>query len=411
MDTKSLQRDFRWHRTCQFMEERELDGLLVFCGGPDLEQYLTNDRPGFFHVIFTCDGNIVALSSNIPPVSSNFIAWERGEEPWLDDIRLAWTGVTLVDLLREKGLDKKRVGVVGVGASGGSPMFRDGWIPFQTWASIKEGLPDTVFQDVTTDFTVLALERSPYDIECLRVAAAADEEACQAMIEATRVGATELDVYSAGMCSFYKNKSGLHVTVAMMTSGHDNFFWEPPAWLYRAQPPRTLEAGDIVMVETGASYAGMHSQFQLAIAIGKVHPDHEKCAATARKAYEAGVAAIKPGTLFNEVCEVMEQPVREIGGWHLTPMCHMMNPGAYGSSLGLDIEKQVPEFARRYPGVRGRPGGVGGKLELKPGMTIELEPNAHLGRHRVNIGGLVVVTKTGAEELHKIPTNLQRVSD
>jgi Xaa-Pro aminopeptidase len=39
-------------------------------------------------------------------------------------------------------------------------------------------------------------------------------------------------------------------------------------------------------------------------------------------------------------------------------------------------------------------------------MVFAFEPNACLGHHRVNIGGTVVVTATGCEELNHIPTSV-----
>ncbi len=38
---------------------------------------------------------------------------------------------------------------------------------------------------------------------------------------------------------------------------------------------------------------------------------------------------------------------------------------------------------------------------LQPVMIFAFEPNACLGNHRVNIGGTVIVTPTGCEELNQ----------
>jgi Xaa-Pro aminopeptidase len=59
-------------------------------------------------------------------------------------------------------------------------------------------------------------------------------------------------------------------------------------------------------------------------------------------------------------------------------------------------------------GVRfvGAPAARERKAILQPGMVFAFEPNACLGHHRVNIGGTVVVTKTGCEELNDIPTRV-----
>jgi Xaa-Pro aminopeptidase len=43
---------------------------------------------------------------------------------------------------------------------------------------------------------------------------------------------------------------------------------------------------------------------------------------------------------------------------------------------------------------------------MKLGMVLAFEPNACLDRHRVNLGGTVLVTETGCEELNRIPTRV-----
>jgi Xaa-Pro aminopeptidase len=60
----------------------------------------------------------------------------------------------------------------------------------------------------------------------------------------------------------------------------------------------------------------------------------------------------------------------------------------------LDIRFAGPNVARPRPVV------------LQPGMVLAFEPNACIGDHRVNIGGTVIVTATGCEELNHIPTSV-----
>jgi len=399
------ERDKCWERVRQFMDKRALDGLLVLASDKlGLDHYLTNDRPGQ-HLIFPRHGKIVTLAFSAQVPAQNMTSAERGENTWLNDVRIGLGGDFVVKILREVGLENKRIGVVGTGELGTSFM-REGWVPYQTWRAVKEGLATTTFENVTLDFVLLMLERSPRDIACLRRAAAAGEKACQAMIDATRAGATELDVYNAGICAVHQ--AGAQTTGMILTSGPDNTAWGPPTWVYREEKPRVLEEGDIVMVELFPRCAGMEAQQQLSIALGNVHPNHDRCAKAARKSYELGLAAIKPGVKFSEVSEIMEEPIQEIEGWHITPHLHTMNPHSHTDSVGVDLEKHVPELARRFPTIRGR-GRVGGDFELKPGMTLSVQPNAQLGRYRVNIGGTVVVTETGAEELNFIPNFLQRV--
>lgn len=405
-NSSNTDQDLCWQRVRQFMDERSLDGLLVL--GSErlgLDHYLTNDRPGQ-HLIFPRHGKPVTMAFSAQVPAQNMISVERGEDTWLDDVRIGLGGDIVVKVLREKGLENKRIGVVGVGELG-TGFMREGWVLYQTWTTIKAALPDATFQNVTLDFVILMLERRPKDIDALRRAASAGEEACKAMIEATRPGNTELDIYNAGICAIHH--AGAQTSSLILTSGPDNTAWGPPTWVYRVEEPRVIQEGDIVMAELFPCSAGMESQQQLAVAVGDVHPDHELCAKASRRSYELGLAAIRPGVKFSEVCDIMEEPVRDIGAWHITPLIHTMNPHSHTDSVGIDIEKQVPELACRFPGICGRK-RVGGDFELKVGMTLSVQPNAQIGRHRVNIGGTVVVSDKGAEELNSIPNFLQRIS-
>jgi Xaa-Pro aminopeptidase len=61
-----------------------------------------------------------------------------------------------------------------------------------------------------------------------------------------------------------------------------------------------------------------------------------------------------------------------------------------------------------FKGVKTIPVG-GGDLVIKEGMVMELEPNASKGMNRVNIGGTVIVTKNGVEELNKLASKMRVV--
>lgn len=46
-------------------------------------------------------------------------------------------------------------------------------------------------------------------------------------------------------------------------------------------------------------------------------------------------------------------------------------------------------------------------MEIQPGMVLEFEPNACKKKHRVNIGGTVIVTENGPEELNTLPKEMR----
>jgi len=93
--------------------------------------------------------------------------------------------------------------------------------------------------------------------------------------------------------------------------------------------------------------------------------------------------------------------VREAGFWHLSPLVHSLAPAAMIGYLHGDAEKV---FADRYPWFRTIPPSL--DAPLKEGMLFSFEPNACSGRHRVNIGGTVLLGKSGPEELNHLPCRM-----
>jgi Xaa-Pro aminopeptidase len=399
------ERDFRWGRVRAFMDERGLDGLVVLgAERPGADHYLTNNGVGT-PVIFPRHGDPVAFVHHANHIGQHLVSKERGEDVWVDDTRMNQGAAYFAEVLREKGLRGGRVGVVGTGFAG--VLQPGGWANYRGWLGITQAMPEQQFDDVTWDFVVLMLEKSDADIARVRRAAAAGEAACEAMIESCAVGISESEIFANGMYEFARRQ--VRATWMILQSGSDNIGWTAPIWDFRDQPARTLEPGDVVMAELFPNVGLQEAQLQLCVAVGEVSPDHERCETVARQAYEAGLRALKPGLTFAEVCEAMEQPVRALGGWHMTPMIHSLNPLIMVSSYGLGIEQHVPEIAQNYPNVRGRD-LTGGDVVIKPNMAFAFEPNAHLGRTRVNIGGTVVVTEHGCEELNHISNRLNRVA-
>jgi len=62
--------------------------------------------------------------------------------------------------------------------------------------------------------------------------------------------------------------------------------------------------------------------------------------------------------------------------------------------------------SEKYVGIQSRPAKEG-ELVIQPGMVFAFEPNACKGRRRVNIGGTVIVTENGVEELNKLAAEMR----
>jgi Xaa-Pro aminopeptidase len=224
------------------------------------------------------------------------------------------------------------------------------------------------------------------------------------MLEMTRPGVSESEIYAAMMSVYYRH-CATPAHDLFIHSGTDNLSWDAPRWLYRAQKPRVIQQGDVVMSEIMAVVGGIEGQAQMCIGVGDVAEPFLRAAPVAREAYEAGVRTIRAGVTFGEVAKVMQEPLRRAGAWHLTPHIHSVNPLTLVGAVTEDLDQSILKAFKRVDQL----GPSGLDVVLEAGMTIQLEPSAAFGRQQVNIGGNVLVTEDGCEELNTLPNHMQFV--
>jgi len=397
------EKERRWKIIHEFLKNRKLDALIVIGSRyrEPLDRYLTNWIPGCT-VIFPFEGEPVLLVPMIPEMLTLTSETPENERPWIKDIRPGARGRVIVDVIKEKRIENGNIGVVGLGGLG---VDWEGWVPFKTWNRILNSLPNCNFHDVTTDFAELILIKSTSELLNVRKAAQVLEEASIEMLKTVRNGVSELEVYVSIQNILSRN--GVFIPKFILRSGPDNISWEDPPWFFGVGSPRIFKPGDIVQAEIFAWSACLEAQVQVSIAIPPVSEVNYRCACLARQAYEEGIKNLKPGKKFIEVVEKMEKVLDQPGVWHLTPLIHSLNPHLCIGPTGVRIEFLANEgnYSKISSGrIRG------GDVIIKPGMIFELEPNACIGNHRINIGGTVIVTENGCEPLNKIPTEM-RIAD
>lgn len=403
----SLQeRDRRWSRVRGLMKEKGVDCLIVagLKSREQLETYLTNEYAEGV-VIFPLEGAPVCLTWTASRVIRHWETSLRGSPEWLDDIRTGTSGAAIVGVLKEKGYDQAKIGVVGLESR--SPGEVGGYIPYQSWKQVLDGLKGATFIDLSLAFYELVLVKSEEELRFIRCGASIGEQACEAMLRMTKPGVSEQALYGEIMKTICERGSGVRYPLLILQTGVDNLSWGPPMWQHQAQPPRFFKEGDLVQAEIFPCYAGFETQQQMSVALSPVHPVNAELAEVARRSYEVGLQALRPGKTFKEVCDAMEQPIQEAGCWHLTPLIHTLNPLGWTSATLVDIDRDPA--APKIKGVSPRP-LMGGDLVIRAGMVFEFEPNACRGRHRTNIGGTVIVHEDRVEELNVLPTEM-RVAD
>ena len=404
------ERNRRWNIANRLMEEEHVDALIVYGDregafpatfAPDA--YFTNERPGSI-VIFPKDKEPISVVFLVTSVEDHIQARYTNTQGWIhpENMYVGKMGTTIVQIIKDIGLKNGKFGVIGLESY--PPYYFDGAMPYNTWQTILKELPNATFKPIGHKFFALTSVKSPEEIEVLKWSANVGEKMCQAMLEATRPGVSENEIYSAAMAACAKHVG--FTTVILMGSGPEFVGWGLPAWTYRPELPRVIQEGDIVLAEVFSSFGMLETQHQPSIAVGNIHPDFEKAAVAARQSYENGVKVLREGIRFGDVVKAMNEPMREAGGWHVHPIIHSISPfGLIG--VGDEIAR-LPE-SKEYGKVMPIP-SIGLDTELKAGMVFAFEPNCAIGKKVINLGGTVIVGADGGIELNHNSTRLMRAS-
>jgi Xaa-Pro dipeptidase len=384
----------------KLMRERGLDGLLVagFRSREMYETYISDDyNEGC--VIFPFEGDPVVITwAHLRVMRARWSA-ERGTMLWVDDYRVATSGTAVATVITEKRLAEGSLGVVGLSSQAPTEIY--GAIPANFWSELTAALPKARWQDISEEFSHLMLVKSEEELAQVRYAARAAEAACKAIIEVAAPGVGEEVIFAEATREMLRHGIGVRYPVIVMNSGPHTLSWGPPRWTTSGEAPRVLQRGDLLQAELMPLCGNQEVQVQMTVALDPLDDISLKCERVARASYEAGIKALKPGMSFADLLAAMEEPHKSSGCWGYTPLVHSLGPHFLAGRTQVNQEQAKLDV--RFVGdnaVRQR------SAVLQPGMVFAFEPNACIGNHRVNIGGTVIVTADGCEELNHIPTSV-----
>lgn len=153
----------------------------------------------------------------------------------------------------------------------------------------------------------------------------------------------------------------------------------------RPSTQRILEEGDIVSIDTGASYKGFFGDAACTYAVGKISEGRRRLLDVTFDSLQAGVKAANAGATLGDVGHAVES-VACTAGFGL-----VRDYSGHGIGSKLHEAPQVPNFGKPGHGVT-----------LKPRMTICIEPMVMSGAEAVKCldDGWTVVTADGSDAAH-----------
>src|SRR2546428_365276 len=143
-------------------------------------------------------------------------------------------------------------------------------------------------------------------------------------------------------------------------------------------PSRILEEGDIVSLDFGALYEGMHADSAVTLPVGKVSDEARRLLLCTEKGLERGIAQARAGRRLGDISWAI-QAYGEAKGYGIVRQY-------VGHCVGRNLHEEppVPDF-----------GPPGRGVALRPGMTPAIEPMYNVGteKHQVIGDKWTVVTE------------------
>jgi len=204
-------------------------------------------------------------------------------------------------------------------------------------------------------------------------------------LPAIKIGMTEKELASELTVQLLRNGAESKLPFAPIVCAGPN-----SANPHAVPSERRLQAGDLLIIDWGATFDNYLSDLTRTFAIGEASPEYARIAQVVAEANQAGRDAATPGVPASLVDSAARQVIEKAG---------------YGSYFihrtghGLGMEEHEEPYIRSD-----------NTQLLLPGMTFTVEPGIYLPeRGGVRIEDNVVITESGSESLSNFPRELKVV--
>lgn len=363
----------RLEKLKRLMAEKEFSAMAVNAG-PSLT-YLTGlhfhlmERPVV--IVFTPDEEPTMILPELEqaqlahlPFGAKIYAY--GENP------ATWPQV-FADALRKLDFPGKKIGV--------EPTQ----LRVLEYEYLRSACGDAHFTDGSSLLTELRAIKDQQEIACMRQAVQIAEAALEATLPIITIGSTEKEIASELFMQLIRQGSDPTLPFTPIVSGGPN-----GANPHARPSMRQLVAGDLLVIDWGASFNGYISDLTRTFAVGEIDAEAQKIHSIVQQANAAGRLAGRPGVSCAAVDKATRKVIDEAGyGQFFTHRT--------GHGIGMECHEE--------PYMRGD-----NEQLLVAGMTYTVEPGIYLtGRNGVRIEDDVLVTADGAESLSTMSREIRLV--
>lgn len=249
----------------------------------------------------------------------------------------------------------------------------------QTQAAVllqfQQLFPTALFEPASPIFSRLRMFKSASELNALSRAAAMADAAFARLMALEFGGRSEVELA--------RLLTGLLEEAGLQTAGWGPIVGSGPgsASPHHVTGSRTIREGDPVLLDFGGVLDGYQADITRTVHVGEPSEDFRRVYDVVSKAQEAGVQAVGPSAIADEVDSACRSVIEDAGYGEF--FVHRT-----GHGLGLDIHEEPYIVAEN-------------RLRLEAGMTFSIEPGVYLpDRFGVRIEDIVVVTDHGHERLN-----------
>ena len=402
------ERDRRWDGLRKRMLMANVDALLFL--GNDIYWDMGNANIRYVANAAFKMGTHLTFFIDQDPVVWNFVAHMNrpynfllSVQDWVKDVRTARGLAEIAADLRDRGLGRGRIGIVGFNSTiQTTTTLLDG-----DMKTLRRELPEAEFTDMSWVLQQMRMVKSEVEIDLMREGGRIARKVLDALVEGARPGRLECEVY-ADMIGAQIANGGEPNIFNLFASGPvehpSDELWHLLHGMDQPVMPsrRPLAEGDIIVTEWHTKHAGYLVHTEYTVHVGRNVPKQltdifKVCV----ECLDVSREVLKAGTTLREAWEAIRRPAERAGYDFVELGFHAMGLGS-------------PEF----PTVIYRPGYGSnalngsriGDLVLEEGMTFGNNLDLFDPAWKPDVGCMysdfMVVRKTGAELLVGTPRTI-----
>jgi len=250
---------------------------------------------------------------------------------------------------------------------------------------LQAAAPQTRFVSAASLLASLRMAKEAAELAAIRQAVTIAEQALDQTLPQIRLGMTENELASELTVQLLRAGSQPEIPFSPIVATGAN-----SAHPHAIPGDRRLAAGELLIIDWGATAAGYISDLTRTFAVGRIDQDLAEVHRVVEQANAAGREAVGPGV----PCGAVDRAARTV-----------ISSAGYGEFFlhrtghGIGLEAHEPPYIRD-----------GEAALLEPGMTFTVEPGIYLaGRGGVRVEDNVVVTEQGSISLTSSPRELRVV--